>query len=432
VARFGYDGVHLKDDFGAAGMTSGMRRRADPYRGGVFRSLTSRQLAFDLVVPAAMLLVLLTAYGLGEPGDMLVVFGMAIALAFRRLSPGLALALAWVVAVVQMALQLQPNPSNLAIGGVLYATAAYGSKLVRWTGFISAPVGALLAAIYVLVLPRLTSFGAFQAGLQGGFAVFLVPTFQLWIAGTTFFLLSWTLGLLARTWMRARDSRRAQAEAERVVVVEQERNRIARDMHDVVAHSLAVVIAQADGARYAQRADPAAAEAALGAIAATAREALADVRVLLAQLRHSEGEGPQPVLADLDRLYAQLRDSGLRIEHSESGSPAPLSTATQLAVYRVVQEALTNALRHGDPVAPVSVRFSWADRELRIEVRNRLRPDGPPQGAPGHGLTGMTERALLAGGRLTAEAVSGEFVVDAVLPAPAGVVPGPTLAENAR
>ena len=384
----------------------------------MFRSLTPRQLTFDTALPAAMLVVLSVPYfGTRDVGQLLVVFGMAVALGFRRLSPGLALGIAWAVAFVQMGLGLQPNPANLAIAGVLYATAAYGSKRVRWLGFASAPVGALIAAVYVLVLPRITGVPEFEAGLAGGFAEIALPVFQAWIAGTTFFLLAWTLGLLARTWMRARESRRAQTEAERTVVVEQERNRIARDMHDVVAHSLAVVIAQADGARYAQRTDAAATDAALTTIAATAREALSDVRVLLARLRHSEGDVPQPALEDLDRLAESFEASGLDLVRTESGTPRQLTAAVQLAVYRVVQEALTNALRHGDPDAPVRVHIAWEGAELRVTVRNRLRQGGGPGGPPGHGLTGMTERAALIGGRLDAGPTGDQFVVDALLPA---------------
>src|SRR5690606_25299861 len=127
------------------------------------------------------------------------------------------------------------------------------------------------------------------------------------------FGLSWTLGLLARTRRTARESRQAQeraefeeAQARQDVIVEQERNRIARDMHDVVAHSLAVVIAQADGARYAQASDPDATSAALTTISNTAQEPLSHVRILLGQFRHRHGGSLQPVRDDRDRLIEQM------------------------------------------------------------------------------------------------------------------------------
>ena len=397
----------------------------------MFRSLTPRQLAFDLSVPVGMCLLFWAGYASTSPLQGLVVVGMAVALAFRRLSPGLSLGIAWAVALAQMAMQLEPNPSNLVIAGILYATAAYGSRTVRWLGFASAPLGALLATLYLLVMPALVGFPGGVMGTPRTLPDVLLPAFQIFVAGTTFFLLAWTLGLLVNIWMRARESRRAQAEAERAVVVEQERNRIARDMHDVVAHSLAVVIAQADGARYAQRTDPAAAEAALTTIASTAREALSDVRVLLARLRHAEGEVPQPALGDLDRLYESFRSSGLELARTESGAPLQLSAAAQLAVFRVVQEALTNALRHGDRAVPVSIHFAWGADELRLTVRNRLRHGSPPAGPRGHGLTGMTERAALIGGRLDAGAAGDQFLVEAVVPAHPQPLSGPAVAVPA-
>ena len=164
-----------------------------------------------------------------------------------------------------------------------------------------------------------------------------------------------------RTAVRARANRAAQKRAEAEAAAEQERVRIARDMHDVVAHSLAVVIAQADGARYAAAsADPAAAAEALGTISTTARAALADVRLLLTQLRHSQSAGPAAAaFADLEELYAQVRSAGVELRVDVDPAPAAEpSAAVQLAVYRILQEALTNAIRHGDG-GPVSVRLAW-------------------------------------------------------------------------
>jgi signal transduction histidine kinase len=194
-------------------------------------------------------------------------------------------------------------------------------------------------------------------------------------------------------------------------------------MHDVVAHSLAVVVAQADGARYAARTDPAAAEEALRTIAATAREALGDVRVLLAQLRYSQEDGPQPTMHDLDHLLEQLRASGLRLVRDDEGAPLPLGTSQQIAVYRIVQESLTNALRHADVAHEVLVRFSWTSHGLELAVVSRLPEVKPRTGmipvagpVTGHGIAGMTERAALSGGWLRAGPDDGRFVVTAWLP----------------
>jgi signal transduction histidine kinase len=237
--------------------------------------------------------------------------------------------------------------------------------------------------------------------------------------------LPWTVGLLSRAIRRGRDSRQGRLQAERDVVVEQERNRIARDMHDVVAHSLAVVIAQADGARYLQDDDPRAVSVALKTIASTAREALSDVRVLLAELRDGLDDGPQPLLDDLDRLFDQLRNAGLAVRREDEGSPVALPTGQQLGVYRIAQEALTNALRHGDPSKGALLRFQWTDDALTLTVTSSLAADDSRAvagssseiaGARGHGLTGMRERALIAGGTIAVSSEDGLWTVTARLP----------------
>ena len=337
---------------------------------------------------------------------VLVLF-MSAALAVRRLSPGLALGLAWAGAIAQMAAGRPPGFADLAIFGVLYTTAAYGSRRVFWAGFVSCIVGALAITMYLVG----------WALIQGGLSTNLPTAIFLLLAALFALGLAWTVGALVRVARRARENRRAQEAAEEQTVAEQERTRIARDMHDVVAHSLAVVIAQADGARYAASADPAAATAALGTISTTAREALADVRLLLTQLRHSQGEGPQPTLADLEQLYGQVRAAGvdLRVDVDPMPQGEP-STSVQLAVYRILQEALTNALRHGG--GSVDVRLSWHADAVDISVRNPLAPASAAQAARagGHGLIGMRERAQLVGGTLDAGAADGVFTVRARLP----------------
>ncbi|MGP3535905.1 sensor histidine kinase [Microbacterium sp. RD1] len=329
---------------------------------------------------------------------------LALALALRRLAPGLALGIAWVSALVQMLALLNPSPSNLAIFAVLYASAAYGGRIVYWLGFASAFLGALVITLYLYVF---TGGTLTLSLLSVGLAVLVAATFAL--------LLAWVSGALVRTAIRAREARRAREAAEADAVAEQERVRIARDMHDVVAHSLAVVIAQADGARYAAASDPAAATAALDTISSTARAALGDVRLLLTQLRHSEAAGPQPTLADVEALYAQVRAAG--VDLSVDVDPAPVaepSASVQLAVYRILQEALTNALRHGTS-GPVSVRLAWHPAFVDLAVRNPLNGSAAAAGG-GHGIIGMRERAQLVGGTLEAGPDRGTFTVTARLP----------------
>lgn len=401
---------------------------------GMWRSLTRRQLAVDIVVPSVLFVLLLLPYAMLGAAPILVLFGMCTALVFRRLSPGFSLAIAWVTAIVQMALGEPPTLANVAIFGVLYATAAYGIRPIMWFGFASIGVGALTITFYVTISPSLRSgdWIGWSGELVSGFGV------AAFVSSLVSFGLSWSVGLLVRTLSRARQSREVAIAAGQEVAAEQERTRIARDMHDVVAHSLAVVVAQADGARYAARADPAAAEEALRTIAATARDALGDVRVLLAQLRYQQEDGPQPSLVDLERLVEQLRASGLDVVREDSGEPLPLGTAQQIAVYRIVQESLTNALRHADVARPVTVRLAWTSHGVELAITSHLVEAKPrttglvPLAVPhiGHGIAGMTERATLGGGWLRTATDENRFTVTAWLPyAPTGAHPPLILEE---
>ena len=382
----------------------------------LIRPVSGTQWALDALVglgflAASMAFLFRTLNGVSD----VIVTGVTIlfmlgALMTSRVSPPIALVVAWVGALLQMGTAQPPMFANTAIFVVLFATAAYGSRLVYWAGFASTLLGAIaitayLAAPYYAVTLR--------DGLTSALLSFFAALFAL--------ALSWTAGALFRSVVRGRQVRIAQRAAEARAATEEERGRIARDMHDVVAHSLAVVIAQADGARYAAAADPEAATRALATISQTSRAALADVRLLLTQLRHSQfGEGqqvgPQPSLADLEQLYAQVRAAGvdLRVDVDPAPVGAP-PTAVQLAVYRILQEGLTNALRHGDG-GPVDVGLSWLPDRVGIQIRNTIRSETRPSDGGGHGLIGMRERAQLVGGQLLAAPEAGDFIVRATLP----------------
>jgi signal transduction histidine kinase len=395
------------------------------------RPMRRYQIAIDAIAAGAFGLVVLPASAgtMPLPAAMLLVLGMIVPLALRRLAPGPALTLAWVVALAQMAALAEPQLADLAICGVLYGTAAYGTSRLRWAGLVSVGAGAALGALYITV-------HGFQIAISTGgvpaVAFGLVAAILSFVMLAAVLGLPWLAGLAVRARMQAAASAEARARAEqgvaraeRDVVVEQERNTIAREVHDVVAHSLAVVIAQADGARYASRVDPTIAEGAFTTIADTARQSLTEVRSLLSALRHSEGERPQPALADLPQLLAGLAASGLKIRSHHQGEPFPLGPARQLAVYRIVQEALTNALRHGDATQPATLLFSWSPDALVVEVVNVVVPGQRAPNALGHGLPGMTERAALVGGELTAEQAATTFRVRFSLPdirTPTGVL----------
>ena len=389
----------------------------------MIRSISRAQLIVDIVVAGVVLLLVIWSATDDSPflGPVVVVL-LCAALAVRRLSPTLALIGVWAGALLQMA-TLQPvTPADLAALGVAYTTAAYGSRTVRWLGLASAIVGGVLAAFYLVLASRDSLVDV--TGDAGRIALNLVVVS---VAMVTLFGLSWTLGLLARTTRISREARiQAAVEAQRAAyetAVEQERTTIARDMHDVVAHSLAVVIAQADGARYAGAGRPELQADALGTISATARSALAEVRVLLTQLRREDPDGPQPSLDDVPTLIAGMRQAGLQITETNVGAPAPLLQGSSLAAYRILQEALTNALRHGEQSRPVTVDLTWREEALHIKVRNVVRREtsqtAAQGGSAGHGLPGMRERAALAGGTLSAgtlDTAESSYEVVAVLP----------------
>lgn len=378
----------------------------------MFRGLSRHQVVIDLAVAGGYLLAApaLDRMLVGNTAA-LPVYAVAVvfaaALAVRRLSPTLALAVAWTAAIAQMALLLPPGFVDTAVFGVLYVTAAYGTRPAFWSGLASVPVGAAVATGYLFVLPAGTPPLTWSADRF----LFVLALLLLALG------LSWTVGALVRTARRAGRNRLAQARAEAEAAAEAQRVQIARDMHDVVAHSLAVVIAQADGARYVAAGDPAAATAALATIGSTARSALADVRLLLTQLRHRQGDGPQPGLADLDGLFAQVRAAGVDLRVDRTPAAVEPSAAVQLAAYRILQEALTNALRHGGG-GPVLVALAWHADHVELTVRNGVAPSPiPPSPAGrGHGLIGMRERAQLVGGTLAAGVDGPEFGVYAWLP----------------
>jgi signal transduction histidine kinase len=398
----------------------------------MFIGLTRGQAALDVGVALVYFLICFAPTGrVDGVSQAVLVVVFAVAVGMRRFSPTLSLSLAWLAALFQMYYaNLQPGIPDLAILGILYTNARYGDRRLRWIGFGSVFVGAILGAIYLQWGTQTPTIGV-SLGVRSvaqAAATLMKLVFNLGLL-VGLLGLPWTAGTLVRTRLGARASREAEHEAqrdaeaaERDVIVEQERNRIARDMHDVVAHSLAVVIAQADGARYARENDPAAVDDALSTISSTAREALADVRLLLGQLRHPQAEAPQPSLADLGRLLDQLRASGLTVSFTTKGEPLQLGTGQQLAVYRIVQEALTNALRHGDVREEVTVRFEWRADELEMTIKSAMTAS--PATAElrlGHGLAGMRERAALVGGRLVTRVDDRVFVVVAGIPATAAV-----------
>jgi len=223
-------------------------------------------------------------------------------------------------------------------------------------------------------------------------------------------------GSRTRSLQRA-EARAAQLELEQREAVVAERARIARELHDVIAHSVSVMTVQAGAAEEMLKRDPALAVEPVRAVQETGRQALVEMKRLVGMLREEDDEiglAPQPGLADLDRLVKQVREAGLPVEVRIEGEPRPLPLGVDLSAYRVVQEALTNALKHaGRATAIVTLRYGASD--VTIEVADDGA--GLPKKGGGHGLVGMRERIGVFGGTFAAgPRDTGGFAVSARLP----------------
>jgi signal transduction histidine kinase len=211
---------------------------------------------------------------------------------------------------------------------------------------------------------------------------------------------------------RARQAER-ETERERRLAAAEERTRIARDLHDSAGHAINVILVQAGAARLLADKDPEASRAALATIESLARDTLTEIDGLVRALREDEDAAATPIgLAALDALVKRHRDAGLDVDVIVNGTRRPLSPAVDQAAYRILQESLTNALRHGTGGAKVAL--TYGSDALEIGVTNPWSGDGA--GSAGHGIVGMRERATLLGGSVSAQAMNGAFRISARLP----------------
>jgi signal transduction histidine kinase len=328
-------------------------------------------------------------------------------LAARRRFPGTVLATSVASGLAVAAIGLPPEILVMVILVAVYSVAAYGDRWVSLAGLAAAELGS--AAV------QLTP-GRFNA-----------PTV---VTNTLVIGAAWLLGHFVgvRRAYTARVERtaeleRARAEQARRAVAE-ERLRLARELHDVVAHSISVIAVQSGVGAHIAKTQPEEAAKALAAIEATSRAALTELRRLLGVLRQEgEPEGslaPVPGLADLDGLLAEVAKAGLGVRLRVEGTPSPLPAGVDLSAYRIVQEALTNVVKHAGP-ARAQVVVGYGDRDVTVEVtddgRGVVAPTGDGQAGVGHGLIGMRERVAAFGGDLEAgPRPGGGFRVAARLP----------------
>ncbi|QHC57533.1 histidine kinase [Rathayibacter sp. VKM Ac-2760] len=289
--------------------------------------------------------------------------------------------------------------------GLVYAAARTGSRPPTRVGAV---LSVLLAVSAVALALR--AEGAVVAAALAGLVV-------LGLAGGHLFRLMRGRAQLLR---EQRVLEQNLEDAGRELALISERARIALDVHDIMAQSLSIVLAQADGAAKLVRADPGRAENSLGVIAEVARSSLVEVRILIESIGPSAETLDQPTLESVPVLLERFAAAGLSVEFEEGGSRLALTDGQQLAVYRIVQEALTNALRHSGERPNAVVRVLWDPTALLLEISSRGRPGREPSIGSGRGVAGMKERAELAGGWLTAEESEdgGAFVVTVSVPAP--------------
>ena len=263
-------------------------------------------------------------------------------------------------------------------------------------------------------------------GLAGSFCVcvgfpYLIGEITAVAVGFGLVVLSvvWYIGRRLRTREEDAEERRREQAADADRAVQAERTRIARELHDVVAHRVSLMTVQAGAAKTVASDDPQAALQAMEAVEHAGRQALDELRHLLGVLRPSADGGslgPQPGLTDVPRLIDQFREAGLDVSLSVSGATTDLPARVDLSAYRIVQEALTNVLKHAGPGAQSDVRVSIDDGAVAIEISDDGQAVTSLPGS-GHGIMGMRERALLLGGSLTAgPRAAGGFRVAANLP----------------
>lgn len=247
------------------------------------------------------------------------------------------------------------------------------------------------------------------------------------LAWDTTILAAWLLGAYLRTsrlYVAALEERAARAEQAREerarAAVAEERARIARELHDEVAHGVTVMVVQAEAAEEILASDPERAREPLRRVHGIGREALAELRQLVGILREQEPEAeraPRPGIADLDALLVRVREAGLPVELRIEGEPMRVPPALDLCTYRIVQEALTNSLKHAGP-ARATVALNYGERFLELEVSDDGRGLAASNGA-GHGLAGMRERVALFGGAFeSGPRAGGGYRIHARLPVP--------------
>jgi signal transduction histidine kinase len=389
-----------------------------PTRPALPAGLRQRQLLSTIVLAAcaALAAVAMASGPYPRPLDQRLLLALVLCapiVALRRWPlPGLAVATAGSTLFIA-AQGSQSLPLSIVTGLAIYFAA---SRLPRATSVrVAGAAAAALAAGVVYAV-----FTVRQSGVVGDGAIAsLMPMAAAWFAGDSV--------AARRRYLAEHADRERAAEAERARQdVREERVRIARELHDVVAHTLAVMTVQAGVGRRLMDRRPEEAAMALESIETIGRTAQDELRVVLGLLRDEEPAAaaalaPAPRLTDLKELVDTVRASGTPVELRMSGTDRQLSPALELSIYRVVQEALTNVVKHA-PLANATVDLRLCGSDVRLEITDdgirRPEESQPLSAGAGHGIVGMRERIAAFGGRLTAEPLASRgFRVTAQIPA---------------
>ena len=358
-----------------------------------------------------------------HPGLIPVIVALAVPIVFRRQYPTAAFAAAVAVGAVQVVAFRGPSTADVSVLILLYSLAVSRPRRASAPGLAICVLGAAVATVRW----RVAGDGTFWQVLLA-MGLVSTPALLTWLTADS---VRWRRGYYAALEEKTRRLER-ERDALAQVAAAAERARIARELHDIVAHHVSVMVVQADGAAFALENSPDKTREALGAISGTGRQALAEMRRLLGMLRSpSAGPlgpelAPVPGTSQLSLLLEQTRAAGIPVTFSQEGTPAagPAGGA-DLAVYRVVQESLTNVRRHGGPGASAAVTIRYAADGVTVSVTDdgrgaAARPapaSSTAADSTGHGLHGMRERVELYGGTVTAGPRSGGgYQVTATLP----------------
>jgi len=429
------------------GETTAMISRPHDYPGpveGAYAGLRRHPWLVDGALAAALLAGSANAYA-GNLAVLPATLALVGAVTVRRYFPVAAYAVALVIGTAQVIVgigstftgsPLQPTFADAGILVLLYTVAARRPRRV------SLPCLVACVVLFTAAIARWHPAGPARGQ----------HLLQFVLVTAVFYVLApvsaWALGdsmAYRRAYFASLEERAARAEAERDaqarVAAAAERARIARELHDVIAHNLSVMVAQADGGRYAFDGDPERSRQALAEIGSTGRQALSEMSHLLGVLRTGEEApalAPVPGVPEIAELVAQAREAGMRVTQTVQGTARPVPGGLSLVVYRMVQEALTNVRKHAGPGTAAEVTLRYGQHELLLRVAHdgrgtarapahlpRYSAADQPGSTTGHGLAGMRERAAMYGGTVQAGPLpGGGFEVTARLPLTAVIPAG--------